>query len=119
MSIVGAEDRTKRRTDSAYSDLGFFLRFESRILRDYCCQKARCGRAFWRDVVSDQGVGMRTPFLGISLCRLGGDTMRTLMPWRTERGRYFHAHPQQTMFSLIASMLLAALVVLALALSAR
>ena len=21
--------------------------------------------------------------------------MRTLMPWRTERGRYFHAHPQQ------------------------
>jgi len=45
--------------------------------------------------------------------------MRTLMPWRTERGRYFHAHPQQAMFSLIASMLLAALVVLALALSAR
>jgi hypothetical protein len=33
--------------------------------------------------------------------------------------RYFHAHPQQAMFSLIASMLLAALVVLALALSAR
>jgi hypothetical protein len=26
--------------------------------------------------------------------------MRTLMPWRTERGRYFHAHPQQAMFSL-------------------
>ena len=33
--------------------------------------------------------------------------------------RYFHAHPQQAMFSLIASVLLAALVVLALALSAR
>ena len=46
-------------------------------------------------------------------------TMRHLMPWRTERGRYFHAHPQQAMFSLIASMLLAGLVVLALALSAR
>jgi len=45
--------------------------------------------------------------------------VRTLTPWRTERGRYFHAHPQQAMFSLIASMLLAALVVLALALSAR
>jgi hypothetical protein len=45
--------------------------------------------------------------------------MRHLMPWRTERSRYFHAHPQQAMFSLIASMLLAALVVLALALSAR
>jgi hypothetical protein len=28
-------------------------------------QKTRCGRAFWRDVVSDQSVGMRTPFLGI------------------------------------------------------
>ena len=45
--------------------------------------------------------------------------MRHLMPWRTERGRYFHAHPQQAMFSLVASMLLAGLVVLALALSAR
>jgi hypothetical protein len=45
--------------------------------------------------------------------------MRTPMRWRTERGRYFPAHPQQAMFSLIASMLLAGLVVLALALSAR
>jgi hypothetical protein len=45
--------------------------------------------------------------------------MRTPMHWRTERGRYFHAHPQQAMFSLIASILLAGLVVLALALSAR
>jgi hypothetical protein len=46
-------------------------------------------------------------------------TMRHLMPWRTERGRYFHAHPQQAMFSLIARMLLVALVVLALALSRK
>lgn len=45
--------------------------------------------------------------------------MRTPMPWRTERGRYFHAHPQQAMFSLVASILLAGLAVLALALSAR
>ena len=45
--------------------------------------------------------------------------MRTPMHWRTERGRHFQAHPLQAMFSLIASMLLAALVVLALVLSAR
>ena len=41
--------------------------------------------------------------------------MRTL----TERSRHFQAHPLQATFSLIASMLLAALVVLALVLSAR
>jgi len=41
--------------------------------------------------------------------------MRTL----TKRGRHFHAHPLQATFSPIASMLLAALVVLALVLSAR
>ena len=45
--------------------------------------------------------------------------MRNPMLWRREQGRYFHAHPQQAMFSLIASMLLAGLVMLALALSAR
>jgi hypothetical protein len=45
--------------------------------------------------------------------------MRARISWRTERGRYFHTHPQQAMFSLLASMLLAGLVVLALALSAR
>ncbi len=45
--------------------------------------------------------------------------MRTPMLWRTERGRYFRVHPQQTLFSLLASMLLAGLVVLALALSVR
>jgi len=45
--------------------------------------------------------------------------MRTPMHWRTERGRHFQAHPLQAMFSLIASMLLAALVVLALVLSAK
>jgi hypothetical protein len=37
----------------------------------------------------------------------------------TERGRYFHAHPLQVAFSLIASTLLAGLVVLALVLSVR
>ena len=41
--------------------------------------------------------------------------MRTL----TERGRYFHAHPLQVAFSLIASTLLAGLVVLALVLSGK
>jgi len=44
--------------------------------------------------------------------------MRTPMHW-TERGRHFQAHPLHAMFSLIASMLLAALVVLALVLSAK
>jgi hypothetical protein len=37
----------------------------------------------------------------------------------TERGRYFHAHPLHATFSLMASMLLAGLVVLAFVLSAR
>jgi hypothetical protein len=37
----------------------------------------------------------------------------------TERGRHFQAHPLQATFSLVVSMLLAALVVLALVLSAR
>jgi len=41
--------------------------------------------------------------------------MRTL----TERGRHFQTHPLQTTFSLVASILLAALVVLVLVLSAR
>ena len=45
--------------------------------------------------------------------------MRTPMHWRTERGRHFQAHPHHATFSLVASMLLAGLVVLALVLSAR
>ena len=45
--------------------------------------------------------------------------MRTPMHWRTERGRHFQAHPLHATFSLVASMLLAGLVVLALVLSAR
>ena len=45
--------------------------------------------------------------------------MRTPIHWRTERGRHFQAHPLQATFSLIASMLLAGLVVVALVLSAR
>ena len=45
--------------------------------------------------------------------------MWTPMHWRTERGRYIQTHPLQATFSLIASTLLAALVVLALVLSAK
>ncbi len=45
--------------------------------------------------------------------------MRTAMHWRTERGRHFQTHPLQATFSLVVSMLLAGLVVLALVLSAR
>jgi hypothetical protein len=83
------------------------------------CQKARCGRAFWRMVVKvKRWEGVYTFGVYDCVCSEAA-TMRHLMPWRTERGRYFHAHPQQAMFSLIASMLLAGLVVLALALSAR
>jgi len=53
--------------------------------------------------------------LSIPISSAGRLAMRTL----TERGRHFHAHPLQATFSPIASMLLAALVVLALVLSAR
>jgi hypothetical protein len=45
--------------------------------------------------------------------------MWTPMHWRIVRGRHFQTHPLQATFSLIASMLLAALVVLALVLTAR
>jgi hypothetical protein len=45
--------------------------------------------------------------------------MPTSMHWRTERGRHFHGHPLHATFSLIASMLLAGLIVLVLVLSAR
>jgi hypothetical protein len=45
--------------------------------------------------------------------------MRTLMHWRMERGRYFHGQPQHTTYSLIASMVLAGLLVLAFVLSAK
>jgi len=42
-----------------------------------------------------------------------------MMCWRTEPRHHFQAPPAQVTFSLIASMLLAGLVVLALALSAQ
>lgn len=45
--------------------------------------------------------------------------MRIPMHWRTERGRHFQAHPLHATFSLIASMLLAGLLVLAFVLFAR
>ena len=45
--------------------------------------------------------------------------MHTPIHWRTERGRYLQAHTLHATFSLIASMLLAGLVVLVLVLSAR
>lgn len=38
---------------------------------------------------------------------------------RTHRNPYFHVHPLNTVFSLIASLLLAGLVVLVLTLTAR
>jgi hypothetical protein len=45
--------------------------------------------------------------------------MHTPIHWRTERGCYFQAHSLHAAFSLIASMLLAGLVVLVLVLSAK
>ena len=45
--------------------------------------------------------------------------MHTPTHWRTERGCYFHAHPLHAVFSLVASMLLAGLIVLVLVLSAK
>jgi hypothetical protein len=45
--------------------------------------------------------------------------MRTLMHWRTERDRHFQAHPLHTTYSLIASMVLAGLLVLVFVLSAK
>jgi len=45
--------------------------------------------------------------------------MRTFMHWRTGHDPYFHAHPWHAAFSLIASMLLAGLVVLMMVVSAR
>ena len=64
-----------------------------------------------RELVSQgRELVLSTPFSSA-----GRLAMRTL----TERGRHFQAHPLQATFSLIASMLLAGLVVLAFALSAR
>jgi hypothetical protein len=45
--------------------------------------------------------------------------MRTLMHFRTHEDRYFHWHPLHAMFALIASTMLAALIVLMLVVSAR
>jgi hypothetical protein len=45
--------------------------------------------------------------------------MRALTHSSTERGRHFQGHPLHATFSLIASMLLAGLLVLAFVLSAR
>jgi hypothetical protein len=45
--------------------------------------------------------------------------MKTLIHFRRHEDRYFHAHPLHTMFSLIASILLAVLVVMMLVGSAR
>jgi hypothetical protein len=59
-------------------------------------------------------------FFGYMIGSAGREAaMRTLMHWRTERGRHFQTHPLQAQFSLLASVLLAALVVLALVLTAR
>ena len=45
--------------------------------------------------------------------------MSTFMDFRHRRGSYFHPHPWHEGFALIASMVLAALMVLALATSAH
>ncbi|HYL16047.1 MAG TPA: hypothetical protein VEV41_23640 [Terriglobales bacterium] len=45
--------------------------------------------------------------------------MKTLIHFRRHEDSYFHAHPLHTMFSLIASILLAVLVVMMLVGSAR
>jgi len=45
--------------------------------------------------------------------------MRTLKYFRTHHDPYFHAHPLHATFALIASFLLAAVVVLVLVSSAR
>jgi hypothetical protein len=45
--------------------------------------------------------------------------MRTLLHFRTHDGGYFHSHPFHSAFSLIASFVLAMLIVLLLVSSAR
>jgi hypothetical protein len=45
--------------------------------------------------------------------------MRTLLHFRHPRDQYFHAHPWHGTFSLITTMLLAGLIVLAFVASAR
>jgi hypothetical protein len=45
--------------------------------------------------------------------------MRTLTGWRSRHDHYFHPHPLHSAFSLIASLALAGLMVIALAIAAR
>jgi hypothetical protein len=45
--------------------------------------------------------------------------MRTLLHFKTHDGGYFHSHPFHSIFSLIASFVLSALIVLVLVTSAR
>jgi hypothetical protein len=45
--------------------------------------------------------------------------MRTLLHFRTHDSGYFHSHPLHSVFSLIASLILSALIVLVLVSSAR
>jgi len=45
--------------------------------------------------------------------------MRTFMHARHRQGAYFHSHPMHTAYSLIASLALAGLMVLALVIAAR
>ena len=48
-----------------------------------------------------------------------GVAMRTFMHARHRQGAYFHSHPMHTAYSLIASLALAGLMVLALVIAAR
>ena len=84
-----------------------------RILRDYIPTKPHFVGLF----------GLRrehVPFSGVyDWVSWQEAAMHTPMHWRTERGRYFQTHPLHATFSLVASMLLAGLVVLVLVMSAR
>ena len=82
-----------------------------RILRDYIPTKPHFVGLFWFKHV---------PFSGVyDWVSWQEAAMHTPMHWRTERGRYFQTHPLHATFSLVASMLLAGLVVLVLVMSAR
>jgi hypothetical protein len=51
---------------------------------------------------------------------MGGEAfMKTLIHLSRHEGRYFHLHPLHVMFSLLASFVVAVLIVLMLASSAR
>ena len=80
-----------------------------------------CATTFPQNPILSGFFGLNTfPFPGVyDWVSWQEAAMHTPMHWRTERGRYFQAHPLHATFSLITSMLLAGLVVLVLVLSAK